>query len=445
MALRIDTRAVLHAITNPDQRIARFLVTRQVKAGLELPPDTIARNLFLHPSFTMASTLNAILNKHTADREDTRDKVLGASFVVVDRNDVLYSGSAGRIDFPTDAKLWGVDSFTWVASLTKLIASTAAMKLVESGVVGLDDDVRLMVPRLAEMQILRGFDGSGQPILEENKQRITLRMLLTHTVGLGYDAAEEDLSKWAATVERRTNLSATLDGFTTPLKYAPGEGWSYGSSIDWAGQVVEKVVGKTLGEHLSETIFGPLGMQSTTFWPEKLGSQVAERTVAWQVREDDGSLSPGANPRDLAADAIDSGGAGLWTTASDYAKFLRALIAGELVTHNTLDEMFVPQLDQRQRVGLQEYVDRWQSLAVEFPPDMPLDHSLAGCVNMRDAEGKRKSGSLQWSGMCNSHWWMDRETGVAAVLIVQTQPHGDRVVTKLYDELERAVYGELLG
>ncbi|EJT71050.1 hypothetical protein GGTG_12071 [Gaeumannomyces tritici R3-111a-1] len=433
-------------MTNPDQHITQLLVARELKARLELLSHTIAGNPFLGlPSFTMASTLNTILRKHAADKEDTKDKVLGASFVVVNKNGVLYSGSAGRIDFPTDAKPWDVDSFTWVASMTKLITSTAVMKLAESGAVGLDDDVRLVVPQLAELQILRGFDSIGQPILEENERPITLRMLLTHTAGMGYDIIEEDLSKWAATVERRTNLSATLDGFTTPLKYVPGEGWSYGTSIDWAGQAVEKMVGKTLGEHLSETIFGPLGMQSTTFWPEKLGPQVAERTVAWQVREDDGSLSPGADPRDMGADAIDSGGAGLWTTASDYAKFLRALMAGELVSQDTLDDMFAPQLDQRQRAGLQEYADRWKSLAAEFPPDMPLDHSLAGCVNMRDAQGKRKSGSLQWSGMCNSHWWMDRQTGVAAVLVVQTQPLGDGVVTKLYDELERAVYGELLS
>lgn len=270
-------------------------------------------------------------------------------------------------------------------------------------------------------------------------------MLLTHTVGLGYDVAEEDLTRWAAAVKRRNNLSANLDGFTTPLKFVPGEGWCYGTATDWAGQVVEKLVGKRLGEHLSETIFDRLGMQSTTFWPEKLGSQVAGQTVAWQIREDDGSLSPGTNPRDPAADAIDSGGAGLWTTASDYAKFLRALIAGELVGRDTLDEMFLPQLDERQGAMLKDYADRWQSLAVEFPPDMPLNHSLAGCLNMRDAEGKRKGGSLQWSGLCNSHWWMDRGTGVAAVLIAQTQPHGDRVVTRLYDELERAVYRELLA
>ncbi|GKT49728.1 acyltransferase mlcH [Colletotrichum spaethianum] len=394
----------------------------------------------------MTSTLDTILAKYTAAGNNTKDKTLGAAFVVVNKDGVLYSSSAGRIDFAADARPWDLNSFTYVASMTKLITCTAVMQLVERGLVGLDDDLRSTVPQLAKMQILRGFDGDEQPILEENTTPITLRMLLTHTVGLGYDVADADLMKWHKAVGRTaTNLDATIEGFATPLKFTPGEGWYYGTAIDWAGQALEKITGKTLGEYLSQNIFAPVGMKDTGFWPEKL-PHVAERTAAWQYRGDDGfSLSPGPAPRNIAADAIDSGGAGLWTTAKDYGVFLRALLREELVKKETLDEMFIPQLEGKQAKMMKELADAWGTLAVEFSPDMELNHSLAGCVNMQDAPGKRKKGSLQWSGMCNSHWWMDRETGVAATLIVQSLPHGDPVVNKLYDELERAVYGELLG
>jgi len=91
------------------------------------------------------------------------------------KTDVLYSSSAGRIGFAADARPWAVDTFTYVASMTKLITCTAVMQLVERGAVGLDDDVRKIVPRLADMQILRGFDGDEQPILEDNTTPVTLR------------------------------------------------------------------------------------------------------------------------------------------------------------------------------------------------------------------------------------------------------------------------------
>ncbi|KAJ0159880.1 Acyltransferase LovD [Colletotrichum tanaceti] len=393
-----------------------------------------------------SSTLDAILEKYTAAGDDTKDRVLGAAFVVVNKDGTLYSGSAGRIGFAADARSWDTDTFTYVASMTKLVTSTAVMQLVERGLVGLDDDMRTVVPQLARMQILRGFDGDEQPILEDNTTPITLRMLLTHTVGLGYDVADPDLMKWHKAVGRTaTNLDATLDGFTTPLKFTPGEGWYYGTAVDWAGQALERITGKTLGAYLSENIFAPCSMRDTGFWPEKL-PHVAERTAAWQHRGGDGSsLAPGPGPRNVAEDAIDSGGAGLWTTARDYGAFLQALLSGALVSKETLGEMAVPQLDEKQARMLKEMADLWGSLAVEFSSDMELNHSLAGCVNLSDAPGKRKKGSLQWSGMCNSHWWMDRETGVAGALIVQSVPHGDPVVGRLYDELERAVYGELLS
>ncbi|WQF81000.1 Putative beta-lactamase/transpeptidase [Colletotrichum destructivum] len=122
-----------------------------------------------------SSTLDAILKKYTAAGDDTKDKVLGAAFTVVNQEGILYSGSAGRIDFADDARSWDADTFTYVASLTKLITSTAVMQLVERGLVGLDDDMRAVVPQLARMQILRGFDGDEQPILEDNTTPITLR------------------------------------------------------------------------------------------------------------------------------------------------------------------------------------------------------------------------------------------------------------------------------
>ncbi|KAK2054954.1 beta-lactamase [Colletotrichum caudatum] len=394
----------------------------------------------------MASALDAILARYTAVGDDTKDKLLGAAFVVVDKDGVLYSGSAGRIGFPADSRPWAADTFTFVASLTKLVTCTAVMQLVEWGAVGLDDDMRDIVPQLADMQILRGFDTDDQPILEDNTTPVTLRMLLTHTVGLGYDVIDPDLMKWRQkTGAAATNLDATLDGFATPFKFTPGEGWYYGTAVDWAGQALEKMTGQRLGKYLSQNVFAPAGMRDTGFWPDAL-PHVAERTAAWQYRGGDGSsLAPGPPPRNPAPDAIDSGGAGLWTTAKDYGAFLRALLGEELVDAETLDAMFAPQLDGKQAAMLKETALHSGSLAVEFGPDMELNHGLAGCLNMRDAPGKRKKGSLQWSGMCNSHWWMDRGTGIGAALIVQSVPHGDPVVSKLYDELERAVYGELLG
>lgn len=73
------------------------------------------------------------------------------------------------------AEPWQAGTFTWIASMTKLITSTCLMQLVEKGKIGLDDDVRGLVPQLAAMQVLEGFDEAGHPVLRDNPDVITLR------------------------------------------------------------------------------------------------------------------------------------------------------------------------------------------------------------------------------------------------------------------------------
>lgn len=88
---------------------------------------------------------------------------------------VLYEGAAGRIAPAAEAPKFTPGSHTWVASMTKLVTAVCAMQLVEKGLIGLDDDVRPLIPQLAKAKILKGFVGADIPYLEENTDPITLR------------------------------------------------------------------------------------------------------------------------------------------------------------------------------------------------------------------------------------------------------------------------------
>ncbi|KAH7145702.1 beta-lactamase/transpeptidase-like protein [Dactylonectria estremocensis] len=377
--------------------------------------------------------LNTILQEHIAQGGDTSNKLLGAAFIVVN--------SQGPIDFGIDSKPFQANSFTWIASLTKIVTTTSLMQIVERGLVGLDDNVRSLIPELVSMQILRGFEDDGKPILEDNTRPITLRNLLTHTLGLGYDIADPDLVRWSNYVGRTaTNLDWSREGFNTPLKFAPGDGWYYGAAVDWAAQILEKLTGQPLSEYVQEHIFDPLGIQDSGFWPKKL-PQTADRTVTYSFREGD-TLNPGP-PSVPREHEIESGGAGLFSTAHDFAVFLRGLLQGKLVEEQTLQAMFTPQLNEAQSamlVAIAYTPGVHEALAPEFPAGLAINHGLGGVINVEDVPGKRRKGSLMWSGMCNSRWWIDRETGIASVLVVNVQPFGDAVVKSLYNELERAVY-----
>jgi len=262
---------------------------------------------------------------------------------------------------------------------------------------------------------------------------------------LGYDVVEPDIMRWAATVGRTAiNLNWNLDGFTTPLVFPPGEGWRYGTSIDWVGQLIEKLSGVSLGAYLQQHIFGPLGMRDTGFWPAKLPA-TGGRAVFAHRNPDTGELHAGPAPHPDEHD-VESGGAGLYSTANDYARFVSGLLGGRLLAAETVGRLFQPRLDERQRTALDAAVGQMHDMyKPEFPPELPVSFSYAGMVNLEDSPGKRRKGSVMWSGMVNGHWWIDLEAGIAGILVTTVLPPGDSEVKALYHELETAVYAGLAG
>jgi len=238
--------------------------------------------------------------------------------------------------------------------------------------------------------------------------------------------------------------------------------------VDWAGQVLEKITGKSLGEYMAENIFKPLSMEDTTFYRESL-PHTEGRQVECSYRDaETGELS--AVPHPVPANPpINSGGAGLYTTALDHAKVLQALlkasVSGGIVRKETVDEMFRPQLSEVQHGMLKYLTDMFHDgMVPDFPPGTSIQHGINGIINLEDVPGKRRKGSMMWLGMANSHWvsskfrarvsfplgrltgtqFIDRETGIAATLVVNVMPLPDQVVIKLWDELERAIYNDLL-
>lgn len=239
------------------------------------------------------------------------------------------------------------------------------------------------------------------------------RQLLTHTSGLGYCKGDPDLKRWAKHTGRDDSaLQGTLEIYTVPLKFTPGQGWLYGTSLDWAGQVVEKVTGQTLGAYMAAHVFGPLGMGDTGFRRGDF-AHARDRTAPTSHRDaETGELAAGKV--DFAAPEspeVDSGGGGLYTTAADYAKVLQALLRslagsdGALLKKETVEEMFRPQLTGVQKKWLDFLTGLFPAGFVpDFEKGMPLDHGLSGVINLEDAPGKRHKGSMKWSGVYNGHW-----------------------------------------
>ncbi len=236
--------------------------------------------------------------------------------------------------------------------------------------------------------------------------------LLTHTSGAVYDW-DDDLKKHSKHIGRTASAAdLSIEGWDTPLLFSPGSSWMYGTGLDWAGVALQQVTGRTLGEYMAEHIFSPLGMADTTFHPASLAHRTAGRFAPITHRvEDTGLLEPEDGTIVPHEPPVHAGGGGLYSTAADYARLLRVLLADDgagVLSPAAVDEVFRPQLTEEQRKGMKRESDRAseppEGEPAEFPDSMKFDHGLAGLINMEDNPGKRRKGSLRWGGLVNPIW-----------------------------------------
>src|SRR5580692_9487797 len=183
------------------------------------------------------SQIDGLLNGAVAD-----GTVHGIVAMVVDRDGVLYEGDAG------DA---GPDTMFRNASMTKAVATTGALQLVEQDRLSLDQTVESVLPEFGELEVIEGFDGD-QPLLRPPAGKPTIRQLMTHTAGLGYFFLNERLFEYGPAMGLPSPLEGKKVSLTAPLIADPATIWEYGVNVDWLGLVLERITGQTLGEYLAE-------------------------------------------------------------------------------------------------------------------------------------------------------------------------------------------------
>jgi methyl acetate hydrolase len=369
--------------------------------------------------------------------------VPGVAAVVTDRSGNVYEGAAGKRRLGEDTD-FTPDTTCAIFSTTKAVAGTAVLQLVEEGRLDLDAPAKDYVAAIGDLQVLDGFDEDGTPRTRPPRRDVTTRMLLTHTAGFGYDFFNADYLRMATEHGQPSVVTASRASIRTPLLFDPGERWEYGSNIDWAGQVVEGVTGKRLGEVLEERVLGPLGMDHTAF---TMTEDMRSRLAAIHQREEDGALTPTdlVLPQDPE---VQMGGHGLYSDALDYAKFLRMWLNdgagpdGPVLSRETVEMAVANHLGDL-KVKMLPGVIPSLSNDAEFFPGMPKSWALTFMLNDEDAPTGRPAGSLAWAGLANLYYWIDRRNGIAGFWATQILPFADPASVGGYLDLETAVYADL--
>ena len=237
-----------------------------------------------------------------------------------------------------------------------------------------------------------------------------------------------------------------LTRFTYPLIFQPGEAWSYGTGMDWAGLIVERLTKSTLEEFMKTNIWDPLGITTMTFFPWKRDSKFEARVPQLSVRGPDGKLYPFKEPFITTGATGCFGGSGGYSTMPDYLTFLTSLLHndGRLLRSETLDELFRPQLTSTQQQSFKEALNGpvGAFFVGEFrPAEFEHDWAFGGVVFVEGyGDGRRNAGSLSWGGMANCFWLIDREAGLTLTFGTQLLPPGDVKSKEVISMLEKEVY-----
>ena len=351
-------------------------------------------------------------------------RLAGAVAIVARRGKIAYMDAVGYRDVESRTPMT-TDAIFRIASQTKALASVGVMLLQEEGRLLITDPVGKYLPEFMETTVAEP-DGSGGYNVVPAKRPITIRDLLTHTAGISYGNgpaadrwAEAGITGWyfADRDEPVGDVMARLAGL--PLDGHPGEAWIYGSNTDILGAMIEKISGQTLGAFLGERLFGPLGMDDTHFF---LPAGKVDRLATVYSATDGGGIERAPDPGHMVGQGayVDgprrsfSAGAGLVSTASDYARFLQMMLNGgeldgvRVLSRKTVESMTVGHTGDipfrpGQSFGLGFSV-------VEDPAALGLPASV---------------GEFAWGGAYHSTYWVDPAEELVVAYMTQIIPAGD--------------------
>jgi len=310
-----------------------------------------------------------------------------------------------------------------IYSMTKPITGMATMMLIDEGKLGLDMPLYDVLPAFKDMQVLVDPEGALDDTVPARRP-ITIRQLLTHTAGLGYGIISKgplrDAYNEKGIVGGRVSrfpipglpnptpapgLKVWADRLATlPLMYQPASKWSYSSSIDLLGRVIEVASGMEFESFLKERLFDPLGMTSTYMTvPE---SEKGRLTTNYGVLGNNTlPLDPGANSVFLDPPKVPAGGGGLVSSPKDYDRFLRMLLGyGKLGDERVMSENAV-------RVGVSDLIPA------------TVDKTGSWMENEgHGAGGRSVNGVFGWGGAAGTLGAVDYKLGLRTALWTQYMP-----------------------
>lgn len=396
--------------------IACIFILTLLASGQQLPK---AKPQELGMSPEALDNLSSVLNGYVND-----GRLAGGVAMVLRRGKVAYVHAFGTRDVESRSPMRN-DTIFRIASQSKALTSVGIMIMQEEGKLLLSDPLSKYLPEFANTTVAVPKDGGGYEIVKA-KRAITIRDLLTHTSGISYGTGPAK-DKWEAAkitgwyfADRDEPVAETVKRMAAlPMDAQPGERFIYGYSTDILGAVIEKVSGMPLDRFILDRITRPLKMNDTSFYlkadqADRLATVYSAKGPAIERAPSPG-LGVGQGSYLVGPKKSFSGGAGLLSTANDYARFLQMLL-----NNGELDGV---RILSRKSVEL---------MTTDHLRKIPYDRDGMGfglgfsVVKDVGAYGSPSSvGEFGWGGAYHSTYWVDPKERLVVVYFTQLIPAGN--------------------
>ena len=363
--------------------------------------------------------IDRVLQQHVDD-----ERLAGAVALVLRDGQPVYERAFGWSDREAGSRMT-TDTIFRIASQTKAITSVAVLALMEEGRLGLGDPVSRFIPGFAKTTVAVSNE-AGVSIVPARRP-ITIRHLLTHTAGISYGTDRHVATQYEAkglgpaagngwyTADKDEPICDTMERLATlPLVAQPGDAWVYGYNTDVLGCIVERASGMPLDEFIRTRITEPLGMKDTRFFlppseRRRLSAVYASDAGGRITRAPDGPKGQGTyvdGPRRSF-----SGGAGLLSTARDYARFLEMIRnGGALGAVRILAPRTVALMRTNQVGSLHSAAGLGFGLGFET-------------TDQFGANGLDSQGAFGWAGAYGTMYRVDPQARLVVVLMIQLMPN----------------------
>lgn len=404
-------------------------------AAVKVAETSKARDLGTTTPESVGMSSERLSKLDAAMKKLVDDKQVAALVTLVERHGkVVDFNAVGKLDVNKMEPVQK-DSIFRIYSMSKPITGVAMMMLYEDGKWQLNDPVAKYIPEFAHLKVYVGKNDDGSLKLEDARRSMTMRELMTHTAGLGYVLSPNNpvdrMIIDGNILNANAPLQTMIDGLgKVPLLAQPGTRWSYSIAVDVQGYLIEKFSGMSFADFAKKRIFDPLGMKDTGFYvPKEKVSRLAlvHKGSGATLAVDTNRPDPAVVPKGA------SGGGGLFSTASDYARFCEMLLQGGQFNGTRLLAPRTVEMMRTNHVNPDPLKTMAPGTGWGMDFQVVMDSAAAG--------DSVSTGTFSWWGIAGTWFWIDPVKDLAVVGMVQ---HQDTRATTPIHALSRSLVNQAI-